>query len=92
MKALDNLIIFDNNLRKKIFYFLQSGGELKRDEKTARIILSMIRMTELDQFLPSANVNYIKIRFQSHFYYVEILPKKFVVIKKSFTPKEPTDV
>ncbi|XP_030380091.1 ragulator complex protein LAMTOR4 homolog [Scaptodrosophila lebanonensis] len=66
---------------------LESGGELKNDERSANVIMGLLNLTESidENFMPNSSCERITIDYEEHSYSICLSNKRIYVVKLSKT-------
>lgn len=64
---------------------LESGGDLKNDERSANVIMGLLNLTETidESFMPSSSCERITIDYEHHYYSICMSNRRIYIIKIS---------
>ncbi|KAH8317195.1 ragulator complex protein LAMTOR4 homolog [Drosophila bipectinata] len=64
---------------------LESGGELKNDERSANVIMGLLNLTEsIDEpFMPNSSCERITIDYEQHYYSICMSNRRIYIVKIS---------
>ncbi|XP_017128007.1 ragulator complex protein LAMTOR4 homolog [Drosophila elegans] len=64
---------------------LESGGELKNDERSANVIMGLLNLTESidESFMPNSSCERITIDYEQHYYSICMSNRRIYIVKIS---------
>ncbi|XP_034105856.1 ragulator complex protein LAMTOR4 homolog [Drosophila albomicans] len=67
---------------------LESGGDLKNDERSANVIMGLLNLTESidENFMPNSSCERITIDYEHHSYSICMSNRRIYIVKSSKSP------